>query len=139
MIDNKKKLTFVFLASLLWGVGRFVAKIGVTSIGPWMSSFIRSLVFLPVVTFFVFLTGGIDLRWNRGTLYAAIAGILVGGTIILFRVAYSFFEVSFVDPILRLNILVTGGIGVLLLGEKLTYRKIAGLVSSLMALFFLTR
>ena len=136
--DKSKGLAYVGLASVLWGVGRFFSKIGVVSLDAWQAAFLRSLIFLPVVGLFVIFTGDTKLRFSRATFYASIAGVLSGVSIIFARLAFGVFEVSVVTPILRLSVLVTVGMSILMLGEKLTRRKIAGVSAAVCALIFLS-
>lgn len=129
---------YIGLASLLWGLGGFIAKVGVISVGPWVTAFVRSVSFFPVVGLFVLLTGGADFRWNKTTVYAIVAGALTGASIIFSRLAFGIYEVSMVAPILRLRVLVTVGLSILILNEPLTKRKMAGIGAAVAALIFLS-
>jgi transporter family protein len=130
-------LALVLLAALLWGIGGFLSKLAVASVSPWTAALVRSVVFFPVVAIFVARRAEFRWRLDRTTGYAAVAGLLVGVAIVSVRFALAAFEVSLVEPLRRLSLLVTVGLSVLLLGEALTARKLLGVGAALGAAYLL--
>ena len=136
--DRTKGLVYVGMASVFWGVSRFFSKVGVLSLGPWRAALFRSMAFLPVVGIFVMVTGNTRIEFSKATIYASLAGVLTGTSILFSRLAFGVYEVSIVSPVLRLSVLVTVGLSTLMLGEDLTRRKIVGVGAATCALIFLS-
>lgn len=130
-------IVLVLVAALLWGVGSFVSKVAVTSVGPWTAALVRSVVFFPLVAGFVLWRRQSPLERNRGLAYGAVAGAVLGVGIIATRLSLSAYDVSLVDPIRRLNVLVAVVLSVLVLDEALTVRKGLGIVTAIAALYLL--
>jgi transporter family protein len=130
-------IALVLVAAVLWGVGSFVSKVAVTAIGPWTASLVRSAVFFPLVTGYVLWRREPDLEQGDGLLYGALAGAVLGVGIIATRLSLSVYDVSLVDPIRRLNVLVAVVLSVVVLGEALTTRKALGIVTAIVALYLL--
>jgi transporter family protein len=131
-------IALVVVAALLWGVGSFVSKVAVTAIGPWTAALVRSIVFFPLVAGFVLWRRQPSLERNRGLVYGALAGAVLGVGIVATRFSLSFYDVSLVDPIRRLNVLVAVLLSVLVLDEALTVRKGLGIATAIAALYLLT-
>jgi|GEM_PF-2624967 len=136
--EKKRGISLVLLAGLLWGVGSFISKVGVTAVGPWTAAYVRSLAFFPVVTGYILWKGELSLNWNQGTAYSMAAGLLTGATVILARQALQFYDVSLVNPVIRLNILVTLLLSVIVLKERINWKKGLGVAFALGALILLS-
>ncbi len=132
-----KGISLVIAAAFLWGLGGFLSKMAVTSVGPWKSALIRSLLFFPLVIGYVISKKEFVLRLEKDSLYSVGAGLTVGFGIILIRLSLTFYDVSIVKPIQRLSILVTVILSVYILGEKITIKKGLGVITALIAFFFL--
>ena len=137
-MEKDKGILLVFFAGLIWGIGSFFSKIGVTLVGPWSASYLRTIVFFPVVLGFILWRGNLTFTWNRSIAYSVLAGLLTGGAILLARKALEFYDVSVVNPVLRLNILVTILLSILILKETITWRKSLGILFALTALILLS-
>ena len=74
----------------------------------------------------------------RAVLPVATAGAVVGafGFIFMMR-GLALGDASVVVPIAQMGLVVSAGLGVLMLGERLTGRKLAGLVAAVAALAML--
>ncbi|MFO8110205.1 MAG: EamA family transporter [Thermoplasmata archaeon] len=99
MERKSEGIFLVIVAAFLWGIGDFIAKIGVTELGPWTTAFIRSAFFLPIVIVFVLFDKEFAFSFDRDSIYPMFAGICIGAGIILSRLAMSVYEVSLVKPI----------------------------------------
>lgn len=132
-----KGISLVIMAAFLWGLGGFLSKIAVDSIGPWKSAFIRTIVFFPIVIGYVLSRKGFTLKLEKDIIYSIGAGLTVGIGIILVRLSLTYYDVSIVKPIQRLSILVTVILSVYILDEKITLTKGIGVILALLAFFFL--
>ncbi len=137
MKRNFKGIPLIIMAALLWGLGGFFSKISVTSLGPWKSALIRTIVFFPIVIGYVISRSEFNFKLEKRSIFSIGAGLTVGLGIILVRLSLSFYEVSVVKPIQRLSILVTVILSVYILGEKITIKKGLGVALALLAFFLL--
>ncbi|MEF8835755.1 MAG: EamA family transporter, partial [Candidatus Thermoplasmatota archaeon] len=137
MKDDYGGMIFIIAAALLWGIGDFFSKLGVTALGPWPAIFIRSIFFLPIVMVYVFSQKGFVVSVDRDSIYPMLAGIFIGTGIIFSRFALSLYEVSLVKPIQRLSILITVILSIVFLKEEMTRRKAVGVGLALTAFFLL--
>lgn len=131
-------IVLVLLAAVLWGVGSLFAKVAVFTVDPWTTSLVRSAVFFPVVVGFVARGADLEFSAGRPAAYALGAGVLTGVSVLSTRLALTAFDVSLVSPLKRLSLLVTVGVSVLVLGETLTRRKVAGVAAAVGGLLLLS-
>lgn len=131
-------ILYVIVGAVLWGVAAVVSKISVTVVGPWAAVFVRSLVFATIVIGYVLYRGRVQFERRRPILYATAAGVSMGVGVVCVRFAYSLYEVSRVVPIQRLGVVVTVLLGVTLLDEPVTVRKVSGIVLAIVAVILLS-
>ncbi|MBS3816815.1 MAG: DMT family transporter [Candidatus Thermoplasmatota archaeon] len=137
MKKDHSNILLILVAAFLWGIGDFFSKIGVTAIGPWSASFIRSAFFLPIVLVYVLYDRDFDFSFDSASIYPMLAGLFIGLGIILSRLSLSIYEVSLVKPIQRLSILITVILSVVFLGEEIDKVKVVGVGLAVAAFFFL--
>ncbi len=80
------------------------------------------------------------LRLPRGKMlfYGALSGVLVTGIVVFMALSLQYGEASVVLPIAQMSFLVTLGLSVLLLKEKLNRRKIAAVCCGVIAVLLLS-
>lgn len=137
MEEDTRSVIFVISAALLWGLGGFLSKLGVSSIGPWNAALIRSLFFLPLVQFYVLSREDFEVEFKRVSIYPIAAGLMIGLGIIFVRLSLSFYELSTIKPLQRLSILITVVLGVVILKEKFSIIKGLGIGFAILAFFLL--
>ena len=137
MKEDTKAVLSIISAALMWGLGGFLSKLGVSSVGPWNAALIRSLVFLPLVQFYVLSREDFEVKLKKVSMYPIAAGLIMGLGIIFVRLSLSFYELSTIKPLQRLSILITVVIGVVILKEKFSIIKGLGIGFALLAFFLL--
>jgi transporter family protein len=136
--EGMSGVLYVIVGAVLWGVAAVASKIGVTAVGPWAAVSVRSLVFATIVLGYVLCGGSVRFERPRPLLYATAAGVSMGVGVVCVRFAYSLYEVSRVVPIQRLSVVVTVLIGITLLNEVVTMRKISDTVLAIIAVLLLS-
>lgn len=130
-------ILFVLVAMVLWGTGAIFSKLGVSALGPWSFTFVRSLFFFIVVVAIVFGTGKFQWSSKKNIIYPIGAGVAMGFSLVFFYNALEFYEVGYAKTILSFNIIVTVFLSSVFLREKLNLIKSIGLVLALGALVIL--
>ena len=121
------------LTALTWGVVPIMEKIGLMKIEPQVGLFYRCLGVLVGVTLLFFYDSK-NIRESFSQLHPGMLCLLAGGFLasvvgqIFFYRALKAGESSMVVPIAAAYPLFTFILGVLILGEKFTFAKAAGLV-----------
>ena len=133
---------WALLCSLTWGLVPLIEKFGLLKLSPMVGLFYRCLgVIIGLVFLFLWENRAIRESVNHlhpGMLYLAVGGLLasVVGQI-FFYLALKDGEASMVVPIAASYPLVTFILGVLILGEKITWAKVAGMAFVVLGIFFL--
>lgn len=134
-VDARRSLLLAVTATLALGAGNTIHKVGLAWGGtPAMQLATHSFVYLTLSTIFA-------ARENRGLVIppavwpVALAGALLGacGFVMMMR-GLSIGEASVIVPIAQMGFVVSAAMGVVILGEKLTGRKVAGLAAAVAAL-----
>jgi len=133
--ESRASLVRVLIATLAVGIGNFVYKYGLRG-GATPASLIvaQAIVVVTCATAFV---GIVDrrIRPSRAVLrYAPIAAIALALGFCLMVESLARGEASVVVPVAQMGFVATSLIGFLLLGERFTPRKAAGLAAALAAL-----
>ncbi len=133
--EDRRALARVLSATLAFGAANFFHTVGLRH-GALPETLIaaQATVFMPLATLFVFLA---DRRlllppaaWRYG---AVVAVVLLAAFVFLLRgVARG--EASVMVPIAQMGFIVTAALGIILLREQVTARKILGLATALAAL-----
>lgn len=129
---------YVVAGAVLWGVAAVVSKVGVSIVGPWAATFVRSVVFAAIVIGYAASRGRVRLEGSRTIGYGTLAGVTMGLAVISIRFAYAVYEVSRVVPLVRLSVVVTVLLGITLLDETVTPRKVAGIGCAVVAFVLLS-
>ncbi len=147
-----KSILVALAAGLCWGIGEVFTKSVLHSgrIGPLTALAVRSTVALPLIWLALLAAGSVIRAEPRGWLSAPPpvllklllgSGVLAGAAgMIFFYTALSLGEISRVKPIAFTVAPATAALlGMLVLGEPLTARKLAGIACLLVGVVLLTR
>ncbi len=131
----KRSLLLAVSATLALGAGNFLHKIGLSQgAKPATLLSAHSLVFLVLSTLAaVRADAGLSIPRSVWKYSAAGAAMTSGGFLLLLR-ALSEADASVVVPIAQMGLLVTAALGVIVLREAITARKLAGLSAAVAAL-----
>ena len=123
-------------ALLLYGLADFVYKRGATAgARPHQFLMVQTWFFSSLALVYGVVTG--TLRFSAGALWGAAAGVLVVVGYYNFAWSLRHGSVSTHATIFRLSFAVTAALALLLLGERLTAFKVAGLALALLAVWLL--
>jgi len=122
-------------ATVAMGCGSFCQKLGLMQgAAPVTMLAAQAAVFLPITFVAVLAIDGKVMAPMRAWRYGCVTAIcLLSGFLALFGALLGG-EVSVVVPIAQMGFIVTAGLGMTLLGERLTPRKAAGLMAAAAAL-----
>jgi drug/metabolite transporter (DMT)-like permease len=123
-------------AMLCFGLGDLVYKRGAAAGAPaHQFLMVQAWFFAPSALLYAWLSG--SLRFTAGTLWGGLAGLFVLVGFYNFARSLKSGSISVNAPVFRLNFTITAALAVLLLGESLTVRKVAGLALALLAVWLL--
>jgi drug/metabolite transporter (DMT)-like permease len=129
-------MAYALGAMLFFGIGDLVYKRGAAAgAPPHQFLMVQSWVFAPLVALYGGLTG--TLRFVPGTLWGALAGLFMLVGFYNFAHSLKSGSISINAPVFRLSFVITAALAVLLLGEPLTGRKLAGITLALAAVWLL--
>jgi bacterial/archaeal transporter family protein len=128
MVSNS--MVFAFVAMLLWGLAPLLGKLGLGGLEPLAALTIRSGVITVILVAFVLATGkggAVMSAQPRDVLFICLEGLcaaLLGQLAYYYALKYG--ELSKVTPVVAAFPLVAFLLGLIVLGEKLTWAKGAG-------------
>lgn len=126
---KSRSIQWALVAMLSIGVVNIIFKIGVSAgLAPTMFMHSQSIFFITFSFLYAYFHQG-GPRFSRlGWIYGlSVGAILLGGTVALLA-AFRVGEVSIVTPISQLSFVVSVLMATLWMGERLTLRKISGLL-----------
>jgi drug/metabolite transporter (DMT)-like permease len=127
---------FALVAMLCFGVGDLIYKrAAADGVAARHFAMLQAWVFCPGVTLYAWLTG--TLEPHASALWGSLAGVLLLIAVHNFLASLKAGAVSTNAPIFRLNFTITAALAVFLLGESLTWRKLAALACALLAVWLL--
>jgi len=124
-------LFFAVLAAVFASMTAIFGRIGIQDINSNLGVAIRTLPVLPLSVLMVFLVGSqkeIRRVDGKSWVFLLLSSLATGGSWLFFYRALQLGNASFVVPIDRLSILLTIGFARLFLGERLSGKRLAGLV-----------
>lgn len=134
----QSSLALGLLATVAWGFWAFFAKLATRSGHPATILLVTYVVASSVGAAF-FLTGpGTVEMTNRDLLFAVAAGVSTGVGSVLYYLGLSNGDVGRISTIVALYFVVSVLLGVLVLDEALTTRKVAGIGFGIVAVFLLS-
>jgi uncharacterized membrane protein len=129
-------IEYAFAAMLFFGLGDLVYKRGAAAGAPAHHfMMVQTWFFTPAVIVYGLVTG--SLVFNTGALWGALAGVFIVLGYYNFAYCLKAGSVSIVAPVFRLSFALTAALAVVLLDERLTAPKLAGLVLALAAVWLL--
>jgi len=140
MLDRKKKseesgsrtwFFFALLAALFASMTAIFGAIGIQDIEPNLGVAIRTIPVLPMSVLMVGLAGSKQkLRSvdKKSWLFLLLSALATGGSWLLFYRALQIGNASFVVPIDKLSIVLTIGFARVFFGDRLSMRRLIGLV-----------
>lgn len=134
-------LVALALAMLGYGSSTVLLRYSVLAGGADGARFYRALlqtVFVVLAVGAVVLIGTRPAMDLRGAAYAALNGVFGGLAFILFTAGLEDVEASTAKPALVVSMLVAVVLGVAVLAEPLTVRKVAGVALAALALYLLS-
>jgi len=123
-------LFFAILAALFASMTAIFGAIGIQDIDPTLGVAIRTIPVLPMSILMVFLVGSrktvrdVD---KKSWLFLLLSSLATGGSWLFFYRALQIGNASFVVPIDKLSIVLTIGFARLVLGERLSPKRLIGL------------
>ena len=66
--------------------------------------------------------------------YGAISGLLVGGIVLFMALALQYGDASVVLPLAQMSFIATAGLGILFLKEKISLKKILGIIAGILCI-----
>jgi drug/metabolite transporter (DMT)-like permease len=133
--QGRRSLLLALAATLCLGIGNTIHKVGLSMGGtPGMQLAVHSFVYLVLSTIVAAREPG-GLAVPAATWPVAFAGALCGaGSFIMMMSGMKIADASVIVPIAQMGLVVSAAIGIVVLGEKLTGRKLAGLAAAVAAL-----
>lgn len=134
-VEGRRSLALALTATACLGIGNTIHKVGLSMGGtPGMQLAAHSFVYLVLSTIVAAREPG-GLAVPAATWPVACAGALCGaGSFIMMMSGMQIADASVIVPIAQMGLVVSAAIGVVMLGEKLTGRKLAGLAAAVAAL-----
>src|SRR5690606_17916893 len=132
---RRRSLIQVAIATLAFGASNFFHTIGLRhGVVPETLIAFQAAVFMPLATLVVYSADG-RLRWPPKTLkYGAPAAIMLLGATIFMLHGVAGGEASVLIPIAQMGFIVAALLGIFVLRERITARKVIGLVAAAAAL-----
>ena len=132
---SSASLVRVVLATIAMGIANFCYKLGVMhGVTPATIVVSQASVFLPLATVFGYLP---ERKFNPPAAiwpYAAGAALLLGIAFMLLATSLVRGEASVLVPVAQMGFVITAATGILVLGERTSARRIAGLIAAVGAL-----
>ncbi|MSS73825.1 MAG: hypothetical protein EXS64_20415 [Candidatus Latescibacteria bacterium] len=126
-------LTLSVVLSGAWGV---LTKMASVKLHWGTTQLLTSLGGL-VIVFLICIPAGATFHFERPYLIGALAGVLIAIANISYFKALETIPLSLAYPILALNLLIPVLVGILFLGEPVTWAKALGVLFALMAIILL--
>jgi transporter family protein len=131
-------LELALLGMVMFGLELSISKLATGRISAESIALLRCIVASLIIAAFM-MTYKIPLSMSRFSVYACVAGIVMGvGFILIFR-AFSKGPASVVAPIMGLSCVIPALFGMIILHEPITISKLAGLAFACVAIVLISR
>ena len=120
-------LTLAILTTVAWGVWSLLIKLATRSLQPEAAMVISYLTAVAVAITYVFAAGIGFSPTLVGSGYAVLGGFFAGIGAIAFYAALAHGQAAIVTPVSGLYFVVAAILGVVVLGESVQLRQVAGL------------
>ncbi|RLI46424.1 hypothetical protein DRO69_03085 [Candidatus Bathyarchaeota archaeon] len=137
MKDRKGALFLTILAGVLWGTSFPAIKIGLEFVDPYMFVFLRMLLASVLTLLIVFATNNFDvsLAKERSIWYL---GLVNGFSYLIQYVGMNYTTASKSSLLINLSTVWVAVLSWLILKERFSKRKMFGIVSGILGVFFVT-
>ena len=122
---------FAFASAFFAGVTAILAKIGIKNVNSNVATAIRTIVILAFSWLMVFLTGaddGLAEVKARTLIFLVLSGFATGASWLCYFSALQLGDVNKVTPIDKSSTVMTMILALVILGEKITVYKLAGII-----------
>jgi len=122
---------FAFASAFFAGVTAILAKIGIKNVNSNVATAIRTIVILAFSWLMVFLTGaddGLAEVKARTLIFLVLSGFATGASWLCYFRALQLGDVNKVTPIDKSSTVMTMILALVILGEKITVYKLAGII-----------
>lgn len=136
-VANKKKLWIAWglLGSLAIGTAEFITKLATLRVDGFTFTFFVYLMYIPPLIVLIFLDKGgrkfKNLKNKGGLAYTTTGIFLIEAGLIAIALAYQHGLASLVSPVVATHMLITAGLAVIFLKEKLSMIQKIGILLSL--------
>ncbi len=130
-------LTLALLTTITWGLWSVLVKLATRSLAPATAMVLSYLTAVTVAVAYVLTAGRIPTPTATGTVYAVLGGVFASVGAITFYTALSRGEAAIVTPVSGMYFVVAALAGVVLLGESLGLRQVAGIGCAVLAVALL--
>jgi bacterial/archaeal transporter family protein len=134
---SQQAITFAVVAMLGWGVWTVLANEATNTIAPELAMILSYATSVVVAAAYVTLRGDPIALEQTGVGYALVAGVFAGIGAVAFYSGLSYGQAGVVTTVSALYFVVAALLGVLVLGEALTARNVAGIAFAVLAVFLL--
>lgn len=128
-MSNLNWIGFALGSAFFAGLTAIFGKLGVTGINSNLATFIRTLVILAVIASIISIRNEWQLPQHlnaRSLWFLIISGIVTGLSWLCYYRALQLAPASWVAPIDKLSLVIAIGLGVLVLGEPLSWKLVIG-------------
>ncbi|NLM76069.1 MAG: EamA family transporter [Clostridiaceae bacterium] len=122
---------FAFASAFFAGVTAILAKIGIRNVNSNVATAIRTIVILAFSWLMVFITGaseGLAEVETRTLIFLILSGFATGASWLCYFRALQLGDVNKVTPIDKSSTVMTMILALIILGEKITVYKLAGMI-----------
>jgi drug/metabolite transporter (DMT)-like permease len=128
---SRRALIYVVVSSVAVGIGNILHKVGLSKGAvPETMAVAQAAVFVSLATLQTFRLERRIAPPGAAFRYPPIAAILLVGAFVFLLRGLALGEASVLVPISQMGFVVTAGLGIALLGERITLRKIVGLAAA---------
>ncbi len=132
---TRRALIYVFIATVSVGLGNILHKVGLQQgVVPETMAVAQAAVFVTLATLQTFWLEGRIAPPKAAFRFPPVAALLLVGAFVCLLNGLSKGEASVLVPISQMGFIITAALGVAVLGERLTARKLIGLLAAFAAL-----
>jgi drug/metabolite transporter (DMT)-like permease len=130
-------LLFALAAMLCWGVWTVLATLATRSLAPEAAMVVSYATGAALAFGYVLVSRGVPALPGRGVALAGLAGVFAGGGAVAFYAGLSRGSAAIVTTVSALYFVVAAILGVVVLGESLAVRDLAGIGFAVLAIALL--
>lgn len=132
-------VTLGLIAMVTWGVWAVLAKVATRTISPELAVVVSYSVSIALALGYLLFRGGTVTLDGQGVALAALAGVFGGVAVVSFYAGLNAGRTAIVTTVAALYFVVAAILGVVVLGESVAPRDLAGIGFAMVAVFLLAR